>query len=209
MAQRRAAARRLSALACCGAAVAALAQPSAAPPPVSASAPSAIPRYTLDPTHTFVHWELLHMGTSTLRGRFDKVGGTVQFDPKAQQLEVGIVVETGSASSGVPLLDALLKGREMIDVAAHPQAFFVARHARFDGEVPRELRGEFTLRGISQPLSLRALRWHCGLNPLFKRTVCGGDFEAELIRSSFGITHSLPFVADKVRLLIQVEAIAP
>ena len=207
MAQRRTAARRLSALACCGAAVAALAQP--LPSPEGASAPAAIPRYTLDPTHTFVHWELLHMGTSTQRGRFDKIGGTVQFDPQAQRLEVGIVVDTASVSSGVPLLDALLKGREMLDVAAHPQAFFVARNARFDGEVPRELRGEFTLRGISQPLSLRALRWHCGLNPLFKRTVCGGDFEAELLRSSFGITHSLPFVADKVRLLIQVEAIAP
>lgn len=192
---------------CCGVAVAALAQPTAAPE--AASAPAAIAHYTLDPTHTRVHWELLHMGTSTLRGRFDKVGGTVQFDSKGQRLEVGIGIDTASASSGVPLLDALLKGREMLDVAAHPQAFFVARNARFDGEAPAELRGEFTLRGISQPLSLRALRWRCALNPLFARTVCGGDFEAELLRSSFGITHSLPFVADKVRLLIEVEAIAP
>ena len=37
----------------------------------------------------------------------------------------------------------------------------------------------------------------------------GGDVEGELVRSTFGITHSLPFVADKVRLLVQVEAIAP
>ncbi|MBC7480501.1 MAG: polyisoprenoid-binding protein, partial [Rhizobacter sp.] len=44
-------------------------------------------------------------------------------------------------------------------------------------------------------------------NPLFRREVCGGDFEAQIDRSAFGITHSLPFVADKVRLLIQVEAI--
>lgn len=169
----------------------------------------AMPTWTLDATHTFVHWEVVHMGTSTIRGRFDKVAGSVQFDAKARQLDVSIAVDTGSVSSGVTILDVLLRGSAMLDTAATPQAFFVARNAKFDGEVPREIRGEFTLRGISQPLTLRALRWHCGLNPLFRRTVCGGDFEAEIVRSSFGITHSLPFVADTVRLVIQVEAISP
>jgi polyisoprenoid-binding protein YceI len=95
----------------------------------------------------------------------------------------------------------------MLASGANPQAYFTARGARFEGEVPREIRGEFTLRGISQPLTLKALRWNCGLNPLFRREVCGGDFEAQIDRSAFGITHSLPFVADRVRLLVQVEAI--
>ena len=189
----------LGGLALAGAATAAFAQ---------APAPAA-PSWTLDPTHTFVHWEVVHMGTSTIRGRFDKAAGSVQFDAKAQQLDVSISVDTASVSSGVPILDALLKGSAMLDVVANPQAFFVARNAKFDGEAPREIRGEFTFRGVSQPLTLRALRWNCGLNPLFRRTVCGGDFEAEIVRSSFGITHSLPFVADKVRLVIQVEAISP
>jgi polyisoprenoid-binding protein YceI len=208
MARGRPAARGLIGLALGVAALAATAQPSAVTQP-SASAPDAAPTWTLDPTHTFVHWELVHMGTSTIRGRFDKAGGVVEFDAKAQRLDLSITIATASVDSGVPLLDTQLKGREMLDVAAYPQAYFTARGARFEGEVPREVRGEFTLRGISQPLSLRALRWNCALNPLFRRTVCGGDFEGELIRSSFGITHSLPFVADRVRLLIQVEGIAP
>ena len=171
--------------------------------------PSAAPSFTLDPTHTSVHFEVVHMGTSTLRGRFDKASGSVQFDPQAQQLDVGISVDTASVSSGVPLLDAQLRGSAMLAVDANPQAFFTARSARFEGSVPREVRGEFTLRGISQPLTLRALRWNCALNPRFRREVCGGDFEAFIDRSAFGITHSLPFVADRVRLLIQVEGIAP
>ena len=213
MARRRPATRGLIGLALGVAALAATAQPAPVAQPSAvaqpASAPDAVPTWTLDPTHTSVHWELVHMGTSTIRGRFDKAGGVVQFDAKAQRLDLSITIATASVSSGVPLLDAQLKGREMLDVAAHPQAYFTARGARFEGEVPRELRGEFTLRGISQPLTLRTLRWNCALNPLFRRTVCGGDFEGELIRSSFGITHSLPFVADRVRLLIQVEGIAP
>ncbi len=207
----------------CGAAVAAHAQPaSAAAPhsaPADAAAASAAPaaasagaagvgaNFKLDPTHTFVHWQVLHMDTSTIRGRFARSSGTVQFDPKAHSIYVGIVIDTASVSSGVPVLDVLLRGREMLDVAAYPQAYFVASSARFEGEVPRDVRGELTLRGVSQPLTLHALRWNCAFSPLFRREVCGGDFEATIDRSSFGITYGLPFVADRVRLVVQVEAI--
>jgi polyisoprenoid-binding protein YceI len=196
--------RRQALVALCLAAGAATAQQVAPAAAVLAEAPG----YALDPTHTFVHWEVVHMGTSTIRGRFDRSAGNVQFDAKAQRLDVGITIDTDSVNSGVKLLDTLLRSdATLLASAAHPQAYFTARTARFEGEVPREIRGEFTLRGISQPLTLRALRWKCGLNPLFRREVCGGDFEAQIDRGSFGITHSLPFVADKVRLLIQVEAI--
>lgn len=148
------------------------------------------------------------MGTSTIRGRFDRSTGSVQFDAKTQRIDVSITVDTASVNSGTAVFDAMLRSASILSVAANPQAFFVARSARFEGEVPREVRGEFTLRGISQPLTLRALRWNCGLNPVFARQVCGGDFEGLIDRSTFGITHSLPFVADRVRLLIQVEGIA-
>lgn len=184
------------------AALAAQAQPAS-----GATAAPASPTYSLDPTHTFVHWEIVHMGTSTIRGRFNKVAGNVQFDAKAQTIDVGMTIDTASVDSGVPLLDSLLRGPEMLSVAANPQAYFVAKRATFEGEVPREVRGEFTMRGVSQPLSLRATRWNCALNLLFRREVCGGDFEGEIIRSTFGITHSLPFVADKVKILVQVEGI--
>ena len=203
----------------CGAVATALAQPasaaaaqgapaaSAALASAAASASRAAASFKLDPTHTFVHWQVLHMDTSTIRGRFARSSGTVQFDPKAHSIYVGMVIDTASVSSGVPVLDVLLRGSEMLDVAAYPQAYFVASSARFEGEVPRDVRGELTLRGVSQPLTLHALRWNCAFSPLFRREVCGGDFEATIDRSSFGITYGLPFVADRVRLVIQVEAI--
>ena len=180
---------------------------SSEPAQPSAGGAAGLPVYRLDPTHTFVHWEVLHMGTSTIRGRFDKAAGSVRFDAKARALDIGVSIDTASVNSGVPLLDTLLRGAAMLDSKARPEAYFVATAATWAGDAPREIRGEFTLRGTSQPLGLTALRWHCGLNPLFGREVCGGDFEAWIDRSSFGITHSLPFVADRVRLLIQVEAV--
>ena len=190
-------ARLWAGVVCAGLAGAALAQ---TPSPALAS-------YAIDPSHTFVHWEVVHLGTSTIRGRFDRVRGNIGFDARTRQIDVGVSVDIASVSSGVPVLDGLLRGAEMLDAAAFPQAYFTARGATFEADVPREIRGEFTLHGVSQPLTLHATRWRCGLNPLFLREVCGGDFEATFERSAFGVRHSVPFVSDQVRLLVQIEAV--
>ena len=53
-------------------------------------------------------------------------------------------------------------------------------------------------------LALKAQRFSCRSNEQQQR-VCGGDFEAIVKRSDFGMSFGLPLVADTVRLLIQVE----
>ena len=70
-----------------------------------------------------------------------------------------------------------------------------------------EVRGEFTLRGVKQPLTLRATRFACEQREMLQREVCGGDFEAEVERSAFGAVFGLPFVADRVRIVIQAEGV--
>ena len=188
----------------CWAALAALAL--AGPAPAAQAEPV---RYRFDPTHTFVHFELSHFGTSTIRGRIGPLDGEVELDRSARRGRVQVEIDTSSASTGVAVLDARLREPDMLSVQAHPKAYLVADRLEIDeaGRV-KSLRGEVTLRGVSQPLTLTALRFSCYTSPLFQRQVCGGDFEGQFNRSTVGITHSLPFVSDTVRLLVQVEAIA-
>jgi polyisoprenoid-binding protein YceI len=164
--------------------------------------------YRFDPTHTFVHFDLVHFGTSTIRGRFGPLNGDAVLDRAARKGRVQVEIDTASVSTGVPALDARLKEGDMLAVGANPRAYLVAEGVEFDdaGRV-KNLRGEFTLRGVSMPLTLTALRFNCYTSPLIRREVCGGDFEGRFNRSVAGITHSLPFVADTVHLLVQVEAI--
>jgi polyisoprenoid-binding protein YceI len=162
--------------------------------------------YTLDPVATHVHWEVVHFGTSTSRGRFDSIEGSITLDRQAQRGEVSISVATASISTGMALFDGVLRGPLLLAAKEHTTAYFVARQFSFDGERPTAVSGEFTLRGVGQPLTLRALQFSCRSDGAMQREVCGGDFEGEIRRSDFGITHSLPFVADRVRLVIQVEA---
>ena len=166
--------------------------------------------FTLDPAHTRVHWETRHFGTSTQRGRFDRVEGSVRIDRSdrgERHGDVSISIATGSVSSGVPALDSVLRGSDFLAATAHPTAFFVASELRFDGERLAEVRGEFTLRGVSRPLALRTLNFGCRTDARLQREVCGGDFEGELKRSEFGSSLGLPFVSDRVRLVISVEGV--
>jgi polyisoprenoid-binding protein YceI len=164
--------------------------------------------YRFDPAHTFVNFELLHFGTSTIRGRFGPLNGEATLDRAARQGRVQVEIDTAQVSTGVAVLDARLKESDMLAVQSHPRAYLVAERLEFDesGRV-KTLRGEFTLRGVSVGLTLNALRFNCYTSPLIRREVCGGDFEGQFSRGAVGITHSLPFVADTVRLLVQVEAI--
>ena len=165
-------------------------------------------RYRFDPTHTFVHFEVVHFNTSTIHGRFGPIQGDATLDRAARKGRVQVEIDTAQVSTGVPPLDARLKEGDMLSVGANPRAYLVAERVEFDdaGRVTA-LRGEFTMRGTSVPLTLTALRFNCYTSPLLRREVCGGDFEGRLSRSAVGITHSLPFVADTVRLLVQVEAV--
>lgn len=163
--------------------------------------------YELDPDRSFVHFEVLHFNTSTTRGRFGPLAGAVTLDASAGSGEASLRIPTATVSTGLPFFDARLRQPDFLDSAAQPEAFFVTRNIRFQAGQPAELRGEFTLRGVSQPLTLRALRYACREDVRRARQVCGGDFEARFNRSEFGSTFGLPFVADSVRLVVQVEGL--
>ena len=113
--------------------------------------------YQLDPNHTFATFEVLHFGTSTLRGRIGPIAGQVMLDRAARAGDLRLRIPMTSVETGMPVLDARLKQPDLLATAEYPEAYFVATKFQFDaaGGV-KEVRGEFTLRGVSEPLSLVA-----------------------------------------------------
>lgn len=174
-----------------------------------AQAQEALPRWVLDADRSWVHWEIVHFGTSTMRGRIGPVRGDVLWDRSSGQGRLGLVIDTTTLDTGLKIFDARIRRDDLLATEAHPQAFFSAGNFRLraDGAPGQEIRGEFTLKGQSAPLALRSLRFACRPGASAGESeVCGGDFEATFNRSEFGMSFGLPFVADAVRLVIQVEA---
>ncbi len=181
------------------------------PPPLPAppaSGPIAGARYVVDPTHTFVMYEIGHYGTSTNRGRFSTKNGSVQIDAGASTASIDVTMDISSINTGVTLLNRHLQSRDFFDVAQHPTGRFVAERVPFRGGGLQAVSGMLTLLGRTRPVTLETIRFGCYTSPMLKRQVCGGDFEATIERSQWGIDWGLAFgFEDKVRLLVQVEAI--
>lgn len=164
--------------------------------------------YAIDPTHTFASFEIDHFGTSTNRGRFDKKEGTVQLDRAAKTGRVEITLNTSSINTGTEPFNKHLQSKDFFNAAEFPTAKFVGDKFVFNGDKVAEVGGTLTLLGKTNPLTLKATRFNCYENPMLKRQVCGGDFEATIVRSQYGMGWGLNYgFPDNVRLLVQVEAI--
>jgi polyisoprenoid-binding protein YceI len=173
-----------------------------------ATAPAHAATYSIDPTHTFVNFEVTHFGTSTTRGRFDKKEGSVTFDRAARTGKVDITIDMASINTGVAPFNGHLQSKDFFNVAAHPSARFVGERLVFNGDKVSEVAGSLTLLGKTMPVTLKATNFNCYDNPIFKREVCGGDFETTIARSQWGMNWGIDMgIPDNVRLLIQVEAI--
>ncbi|MDN3919650.1 YceI family protein [Roseateles violae] len=175
----------------------------------AATAAQAAPAtYAIDPSHTFVTYEIQHFGTSTNRGRFDKKEGTVVFDKAAKSGKVDISFDIASVNTGVGPMNKHLLSDDFFSAEKFPTAKFVGDKFVFNGDKVAEVSGELTLKGKTAPATLKALNFNCYDNPMLKREVCGGDFEAVIDRTQWGIDYGLAYGFSKnVKLVIQVEAI--
>jgi polyisoprenoid-binding protein YceI len=164
--------------------------------------------YNIDPTHTFVTFEVTHFGTSTNRGRFDKKEGVVQFDRAAKTGSVKLTIQADSINTGTEAFNAHLKKPDFFDAAKHPTMSFSADKFSFNGDKVSEVAGNLTLLGKTLPVVLKATNFNCYDHPMLKREVCGGDFEATIDRTQWGVNYGVDWgFAKNVRLVLQLEAV--
>jgi len=163
--------------------------------------------FNIDPGHTIVTFEALHMNTSTQRGRIQAKEGSVVIDRAAKTGKADITVDLTTVSVASSSLEGALKGERLFNVAQGPTARFVADTFTFEGDKLASVAGTLTLVGKSQPVTLKALRFNCYENAQIKREVCGGDFAGTIKRSQYGLGFAASVTPDDIPLLIQVEAI--
>ena len=163
--------------------------------------------YTIDPTHTDVVAESKHFGTSTTRSRFAGKSGTITIDTAAKTGKANITIDIASVVTGVTKLDDHLKTISFFDAAGYPEATFVSTAFTFAGDKVSEITGDLTMKGKTNPVTLKATNYNCYMSPNFKKQVCGGDFETTIQRSLWDVKYLIPIVSDETKLHVQIEAI--
>ena len=176
---------------------------------VSSALAAAPVSYNIDPTHTYPSFEADHFGgMSVWRGKFNKSSGTIKLDRAAKSGEVNITIDIGSINFGLDKMDEHAKSDQIFDVAKFPSATFKGHFSKFNGDVPAAVEGEFTLHGVTKPLTLTINSFKCMPHPMLKKEFCGADASATLNRGDFGVAYGKDYGFNmNVKLSIQVEAV--
>jgi len=169
--------------------------------------------YTLDPYHTYLHFEVDHLnGMSRMRGRFEKLAGKFTLDQAAKTGSLEVTVQTASVStadndkgSRPRSRDEHLRSPDFFNVAEFPTMSFKSTKITFKGDNPSVIEGNVTLLGVTKPVTLNVENWRCGPHPASKRQMCGANASGSIKRSDFGMKFGIPAVGDEQKLWIEME----
>jgi len=179
-----------------------------------AAAPAAADTYALDPQHTEVRFTWDHLGLSRQGGRFTSAEGTVTFDPaKPEASAVEVKIPVRSIATGVKKLDEhLVTTKEFFDVAAYPNITFKSTSVRTTSDKTGQVEGDLSINGITKSVVLDVVWNFTGehplqtINPVYAGAFASGfSASTQIRRSDWGITRTIPYVSDELRITIETE----
>jgi polyisoprenoid-binding protein YceI len=175
---------------------------------VASSALAAPLTYAVDGSHTFPRFSYLHFGYSTQLSSFSKTTGKVVYDPQAKQGLVDIVIHTKSVNTGFADFNEHIQGEEFLDTTKYPEATFKSTKVVFEGEKPKSIEGQLTIKGVTKPVTLTVTSFQAAPHPMMKKPTIGANAFTVIKRSEFNAGKYAPYVGDEVRIDIAIEAIA-
>ncbi len=162
--------------------------------------------YTIDPRHTFPVFEVSHYDFSLQRGRFNKTTGKVTLDNTTKSGAIEITLDVNSIDMGIDKWDEQMKSDAYFDAEQFPSIVYQSDKVLFLGDRPVAAEGTLTMLGVRKPVNLAITGFKCGPNPINKKPMCGANVSAQIKRSEFGMTRSLPGIGDDIKIMIAVEA---
>lgn len=171
--------------------------------------------WNIDTAHAQANFAARHMMITTVRGSFNKITGTINFDPaNASAASVEAVIETASmGSTGNDQRDGHLKSPDFLDVENFPTITFKSTkvEASADGSTAK-ITGDLTIKGVTKSVVLDSEFLGQGKSP-FGTTVAGFNGKTKINREDFGLTWNMALetggwlVAKDITIELDLEAV--
>lgn len=162
--------------------------------------------YQLETRHTQVLFAIAHFGITNYYGRFDKVSGTLNFNPTDPvSSSVNVTLDTTSVNMKSPELTSEVQQAAVFDSGHFPQATFKSTSATRTGPNSGTVTGDLTIRNITKPVTF-TVTYNGGLkSPMGNDYDLGFHATATIKRSDYNMTSMMwsPMVGDDVQLIIE------
>lgn len=126
-------------------------------------------KFVTDQGHTEIRVSWNHAGVSIQTAEFEKAVGNLTLDEaNPENSSIDVEIDVTSISSGFEALDTHLKSADFLNVDKNPKATFKSTSVKKTGEKTADITGDFTLNGVTKPVTLKAELTHIGDHPVAK-----------------------------------------
>ena len=171
--------------------------------------------WSIDTSHSGVHFSVRHMLVSKVRGHFTRYAGAVHIDEvDMTRSNLDVTIDAGSIDTEVPDRDAHLRSPDFLDVDKFPEIHFRSEHIEKLGDAKYRVVGDLTIRGKTREVSLDVEYGGRARDPWGNERV-GFAAKTSIDRRDFGLTWNQMLetggivVGEQVDIDVDVEAVRP
>lgn len=144
--------------------------------------------WTLDPAHTDVHFSVKHLGISTVRGKFNGITGSAEFDPADHStLKIHVEIDANTIDTGNDQRDAHVRSGDFLDADKFPSITFDSTKVELTGDHEGKIHGNLTLKGVTKPIVLTAEGPSDEVTDPYGNTKIAASATAVVHRKDFGV----------------------
>ena len=170
--------------------------------------------YQIDPAHTSAQFKVRHMMIANVKGEFDKVSGTVNFDPANPAAStIDASIDVASISTRDEQRDAHLKSPDFFDVEKFPVITFKSKRVTATGGDSFTVVGDLTIHGVTKEVELHVEELTEEAKDPWGNSRRGATARTRVHRKDFGMIFNVALeaggflVGEDVDLTIDVELI--
>jgi polyisoprenoid-binding protein YceI len=171
--------------------------------------------WQIDPAHSFAQFAVTHLMIATVRGEFDVLSGTIEYDGKdVSSIKADVVIDATSITTRNDYRDKDLKSDHFFDVAKYPTLTFKSKKATSAAGGGFQLVGDLTMHGVTKEVTLSATGPSKVIKGAKGESRVGASATTKLNRKDFGLEWSATVngdavVSDMVTITIDIEALLP
>ncbi len=163
--------------------------------------------YKVDAVHSSFIFRAKHFGAGYFYGRFNDATGSIVVDdanPAKSSVEVEVKVDTVDTHD--PKRDQHLKSPDFFNAKQFPVITFKSKQVKKSGKDTYEVTGDFTLHGVTRPVTAKVTRTGAGKDPFGKYRI-GFETTFTIKRSDFGMKFMIGPVGDEIRMIVSIEGV--
>ncbi len=147
----------------------------------------AISKWSIDPTHSEIHFKVKHLMINKVTGSFNKFEGSIETpNEDFNQAKVSFSADIVSIDTGMEMRDSHLKGAEFFNAEKYPQLRFESTSMEKIGDVIYLLKGNITILDTTLPIQLD-VEYGGKIVDFYGNTKAGFEITGKLNRKEFGL----------------------